>query len=222
VRILGRSWRGEGVREECENSREIVKRKRSERRVWEFQGDREEERGWCFWGRSSGKISLACQNLWCEGHTYHTLCMLLGWQRICSRFYETKRLKEKYLWEQWSKGISVVRNMRNSYVLKWKGVLKSIFLLTFCSQKYFWVLKKEREMLCGSLLWLRHLWSLLKMLLQALDGTAMWCFFLILSWAFFAQFFLGLSQVTCWSLIFLFFFKFCLGVDNFSWPLQSW
>jgi hypothetical protein len=30
------------------------------------------------------------------------------------------------------------------------------------------------------LLPLRHLWSLLKMLLQALDGTAMWRFFLIL------------------------------------------
>ncbi len=42
--------------------------KRSDRRVWEFQGDREEERGWCFVGRSSGKISLACQNLWCAGH----------------------------------------------------------------------------------------------------------------------------------------------------------
>jgi len=68
--------------------------------------------------------------------------------------------------------------------------------------------QKEREMLCAPLLWLKHLWSLLKMLLQALDGTAMWGFFLILWWAFFAQFFLGLSQVTCWSLIFLFFFYF--------------
>jgi hypothetical protein len=68
--------------------------------------------------------------------------------------------------------------------------------------------QKEREMLCRSLLWLRHLWSPLKMLLQALDGTAMWCFFLILSWAFFAQFFLELSQVTCWSLIFLYFLYF--------------
>jgi hypothetical protein len=43
--------------------------------------------------------------------------MLLGWQRICSRFYERKRLREKYLWEQWAKGISVVRNM-----VKRKGV----------------------------------------------------------------------------------------------------
>jgi hypothetical protein len=42
-----------GVREECENSREF---------------HREEERGWCFLGRSSGNISLACGNLWCEGH----------------------------------------------------------------------------------------------------------------------------------------------------------
>ncbi len=48
--------------------------------------------------------------------------MLLGWQRICSRFYETKRLREKYLWEQWAKGISVVQNMGNSYCLKGKGV----------------------------------------------------------------------------------------------------
>ncbi len=54
--------------------------------------------------------------------THHTLCMLLGWQRICRRFYETKRLREKYLWEQWAKGISVVRNMRNSDGLKRKGV----------------------------------------------------------------------------------------------------
>jgi hypothetical protein len=43
---------------------------------------------------------------------------------------------------------------------------------------------------------------------------------LTLWWAFFAQFFFGLLQVTCWSLIFLWFFKFCLGVDNFLWPLQ--
>jgi hypothetical protein len=42
-----------GVREECENSREF---------------HREEERGSCFLGRSSGNISLACGNLWCEGH----------------------------------------------------------------------------------------------------------------------------------------------------------
>jgi hypothetical protein len=26
--------------------------------------------------------------------THHTVCMLLGWQRICSRFYESKRLRE--------------------------------------------------------------------------------------------------------------------------------
>ncbi len=40
--------------------------------------------------------------------------------------------------------------------------------------------QKEREMLCGSLLRLKHLLAPLKMLLQALDGTAMWSFFLIL------------------------------------------
>jgi hypothetical protein len=27
--------------------------------------------------------------------THHTLCMLLGWQRICSRFYESFFLREK-------------------------------------------------------------------------------------------------------------------------------
>ncbi len=97
------------------------KSKRSERRVREFQGDREEERGWCFLGRSSGKISLACGHLWCEGHPSYPVCMLMGWQRICSRFYGTKRLREKYLWEQWAKGISVVWNMGNSYGLKRKG-----------------------------------------------------------------------------------------------------
>jgi hypothetical protein len=49
------------------------KSKRSKkRRVWEFQGDREEERGSCFLGRSSGKISLACGNL-CEGHPSYPL-----------------------------------------------------------------------------------------------------------------------------------------------------
>ncbi len=64
--------------------------------------------------------------------------------------------------------------------------------------------QKEREMLCIPVQRLRHLWSPLKILLQALDGIAMWCFFLKLSWAFFAQFFLGLSQVTCWSLISLY------------------
>jgi hypothetical protein len=48
--------------------------------------------------------------------------MLLGWQRICSRSYETKRLREKYLLEQGAKGISVVRNMGNSYCFKGKGV----------------------------------------------------------------------------------------------------
>jgi hypothetical protein len=35
-------------------------------------------------------------------------------------------------------------------------------------------------------------------------------------WAFFAQFFLGLSQVTCWSLIFLCFFKILFGCGQFS------
>jgi len=54
--------------------------------------------------------------------THHTLCMLLGWQRICSRFYETKRLRDKYLWEQWAKRIPVVRNMGDSYGVKGKGV----------------------------------------------------------------------------------------------------
>jgi len=80
------------------------KSKRSERRVWEFQGDREEERGWCFLGKSSGRIGLACGNLWCEGHpsypVYHTPCMLMVWQRICSRFYGTKR------WKKFMRGVS--------------------------------------------------------------------------------------------------------------------
>ncbi len=53
-----RKWR----RNICKKSRKGV------REEWEFQGDREEERGSCFLGRSSGKISLACGNLWCEGH----------------------------------------------------------------------------------------------------------------------------------------------------------
>ncbi len=81
--------------------------------------------------------------------------------------------------------------------------------------------QKEREMLCRSLLWLTHLWWPLKMLLQALDGTAMWCFFLILSWTFFAQFFLGLSQVTCWIFTFLYFFLILFGCRQFSLTLTT-
>jgi hypothetical protein len=54
--------------------------------------------------------------------THHTLCMLLGWQRICSRFYETKRLKRKIFMRAVGERISVVQNMANSYDLKGKGV----------------------------------------------------------------------------------------------------
>jgi hypothetical protein len=68
------------VREECENSREIVKRKG----VDVFRGDLVER---------SASLARICD----VRDTHHTLCMLLGWQRIYSRFYETKRLKEKYL-----------------------------------------------------------------------------------------------------------------------------
>jgi hypothetical protein len=36
----------------------------------------------------------ACWNICDVTDTHHTVCMLLGWQRICSRFYESKRLRE--------------------------------------------------------------------------------------------------------------------------------
>jgi hypothetical protein len=68
-------------------------------------------------------------------------------------------------------------------------------------------------MLCRSLLWLRHLWSPLKMLLQALDGTAMWCFFLILSWAF-------LCTVLSWTFpSYMLQFDFFFGFFYFVWVL---
>ncbi len=37
------------------------------KREWEFQGDREEERVWCFLERDLVERS-ACENLWCDGH----------------------------------------------------------------------------------------------------------------------------------------------------------
>jgi hypothetical protein len=45
-----------------------------------------------FWG------DLVERSAWLAGicdvrDTHRTLCMLLGWQRICSRFYESKTLK---------------------------------------------------------------------------------------------------------------------------------
>jgi hypothetical protein len=121
-------------------------------------------------GRSSGKFSLACRNLWCERQpSIPTLCMLLGWQRICSRFYESKRLREKLFMRAGSK-----RNF--------SGVKYGKFI--WPQREKEWIFhkghQKEREMLCGSILWSRHLRSPLKTLLQALDGTAMWRFFLIL------------------------------------------
>ncbi len=51
--------------------RSICKKSRNEvREEFENSGEfhREEDRGWCFLGRSSGNMSLACGNLWCEGH----------------------------------------------------------------------------------------------------------------------------------------------------------
>ncbi len=155
-----RKWRRRNI---CEKSR-----KRSKRREWEFQGDREEERGWCFLGRSSGKISLACNNLWCEGQPSIPFVCYWDGKGFAAGFMRAKGLRERYLWEQWAKGISVVRNMANSYGIKGNELI------------FHKGHQKEREMLCGSLLWLRPLWSALKMLVQALDGTAMCSFFLIL------------------------------------------
>ncbi len=40
--------------------------------------------------------------------------------------------------------------------------------------------KKEKEMLCRSMVWSTHLQSWVKMLLQALDKAPMWCVLLIL------------------------------------------
>jgi hypothetical protein len=70
----------ERVREQSWNSRKIVKRKGVD----------------VFW------VDLVERSAYLAGicdvrDTHHTLCMLLGWQRICSRFYESKKLREKYL-----------------------------------------------------------------------------------------------------------------------------
>ncbi len=62
--------------------------------------------------------------------------------------------------------------------------------------------KKEKEMLCRSLVWSTHLQSRVKMLLQALDKTPMWCVLLILWLNLFpTTLFLGFSEATCWNFI---------------------
>ncbi len=62
--------------------------------------------------------------------------------------------------------------------------------------------KKEKEMLCGSMMSSTHLWSWVKMLLQALDKAPMWCVLLILLLNLFCTtLFLGFSEATCWNLI---------------------
>jgi hypothetical protein len=68
------------VREECENSREILKRKGA-------------DISWRDLVERSAQLAGICD----VRDTHHTLCMVLGWQRICSRLYESKRLREKYL-----------------------------------------------------------------------------------------------------------------------------
>ncbi len=65
--------------------------------------------------------------------------------------------------------------------------------------------KKEKEMLCRSMVWSTHLQSWVKMLLQALDKAPMWCVLLIL-WLnlFCTTLFLGFSEATCWNLILIY------------------
>jgi len=62
--------------------------------------------------------------------------------------------------------------------------------------------KKEKEMLCRSMMWSIRLWSWVKMHLQALDKASMWCVLLIL-WLnlFCTTLFLGFFEATCWNLI---------------------
>jgi len=61
---------------------------------------------------------------------------------------------------------------------------------------------KEKEVLCGSLVWSIHPRWWVKMLLQALDKAPMWWVLLIL-WLnlYCTTFFLGFSEATCWNLI---------------------
>jgi hypothetical protein len=93
--LCEKSRKGVG-REECENSREIVKRKgvggvsgggeneEEETSVRKVEKEYETRvgipgRSWrgkgliFFLGRSSGKISLACGNLWCDGHPTYSV-----------------------------------------------------------------------------------------------------------------------------------------------------
>ncbi len=143
--------------------------------------------------------------------THHTLCILLGWQRICSRFYESKGLRDKYLWDQWPKGISLVRNMQNSYGLKRKGVEVSQGPP-----------KRKRDVVSSPAVidtplvpaenapsssgWHSNVVLLLNLMMSSLFKVSPWAF---------------PSYMLNFDLSF-FFLKFCLGVDNFPWPLQPW
>jgi hypothetical protein len=98
--------------------------------------------------------------------------MLLGWQRICKGFLRPKG-KEKNIYES-----SDQKELQQCEI--WEihmGSREKEFIFHKGHQK-------EREILCRSLLRLRHLWSPLRMLLPAPDGTAIWCFFFDLIMSF--------------------------------------
>ncbi len=96
-----RKWRRR--RNICEKSR-----KRSKKREWEFQGDREEERFWCSLERTSGKIiSLRESVMWgtpiipCVCYYWDGRGFLAGFVRASSSFCEKswKRSKKRRVWE---------------------------------------------------------------------------------------------------------------------------
>ncbi len=113
-------------------------------------------------------------------------------------FYESRRLREKYLWEQWAKGISVVWNMGNSYGLKGKGVdlsqgppIRKRDVVQIRAVIETPLVPAENTPSSSG--WRSNVVLLLNLMMSFLCT--------VFSWAF-----------PCWSLIFLCFFLFCLGV----------
>ncbi len=89
-----------GVREQSVNSREIVRRK-----------------GVDVSGRDLVERSAQLAGICDVTDTHHTLCMLLGWQRISSRFHESFFLREKS-----RKGVRKEECENSKEIVKRKGV----------------------------------------------------------------------------------------------------
>ncbi len=82
-----RKWRRRNI---CEKRRKRV-------REGSGKGDGEEERGWCLLERSSGKISLTCGNLWCEGHPSYPVYAIGMAKDLYWDLWEQKVKRKKYM-----------------------------------------------------------------------------------------------------------------------------